>query len=259
MKTSNFISTGLLSLAVILNAAVARATLFKVDLSPPGTDNTVGLSPLNEVPPVTNSAGSGDAIVSGISFDTDTGTLSLSIGFGSAFGITNLTGAVTAAGIHGPAQTNVAAPVLIDLTGFIVPAVNPADGGSITGTVTLTTNEIFQLFAGLLYLDLDTATNPAGEIRGQLVITNSPPVLECPASTNLQCTGEANLVNLSAGVADADGDELTVVWTVNGAPIQTNTVPGGTSTNLTAVNFAACTKWARIWWPFRFPTGWAAR
>src|SRR2546426_3087417 len=94
---------------------ISHAVIWKFDLSPPGTDNAVGLSPLNEVPAVTNSSGSGNEIGNGITFDTSTLTLSLSVGYGAAFGFSNLSGPATLMHIHGPAPTNVAAAVLIDL------------------------------------------------------------------------------------------------------------------------------------------------
>ena len=70
------------------------------ELSPAGTDNAVGLSPLNEVPAVLNSTGSGNTNGAGITFDTGTLTLNLSLGYGSALGFSDLTGAATGAAIQ---------------------------------------------------------------------------------------------------------------------------------------------------------------
>src|SRR5436305_2059281 len=101
---------------VLLGSLYAsQAVIWNFDLSPAGTDRAVGLSSSNEVPVVTNSIGSGNEIGTGITFDTSNLTLTLSIGYGSAFGFTNLTGPAVAMHIHGPAPTNVAAGVLIDL------------------------------------------------------------------------------------------------------------------------------------------------
>src|SRR6266403_236204 len=81
-------------LLVLLVAATlsAQAAQIRFALSPPGTDVAVGLSPSNEVPIVTNSTGSGNIVGPGIVFDTDTSILSLSIGYGSDAGFTDLTG-----------------------------------------------------------------------------------------------------------------------------------------------------------------------
>jgi len=216
----------------------ARSAVILFDLSPAGADNAIGLSPLNETPPVTNSTGSGNVIGTGITFDTTTLDLNLSVGYGSAFGFSNLTGPATAAHIHGPAPTNAPAPVIVDLASLNVLATNPADGGSIVGTVLLATNETADLLAGLDYVNVHTATNPAGEIRGQLIPVDTLPTLVCPSSTNAECAGPAGtLVTLNAGVSDADGDALTVVWTANGVALQTNTVAAGASTNVTSVPF----------------------
>jgi hypothetical protein len=213
-----------------------QAAVISFQLSPGNTDNEVGLSPFNERPPVLNSSGSGDSIGSGITFDTSTLTLSLSVGYGSAFGFSNLTGVAAGAFLQGPADTNSAGPVVIDLTGLNTPAATPADGGSIIGSVVLDANESSNLLAGLYYLNVTTALNTNGEIRGQLVPASTGPTLVCPASTNAECAGPAGTpVTLTAVVSDADGDALTVVWTANGVAVQTNTVAAGTSTNATSV------------------------
>jgi hypothetical protein len=92
----------------------------------------------------------------------------------------------------------------------------------------------------LYYINIHTATNPGGEIRGQLVPADILPTLVCPASTNAECAGTNDtFITLNAQVADTEGDALTVVWSVDGVAIQTNTVAAGASTNLTSVNFSA--------------------
>ncbi len=75
---------------------------------------------------------------------------------------TGLGGPATLAHIHGPADINVAAGVVCPLT---VPA---AASGTIGGSCTFTTEQIQQLKDGLMYVNLHTAANPGGEIRGQL-------------------------------------------------------------------------------------------
>ena len=221
-------------LALLTSIVVSQAAPVEFDLSPPGTDRAVGLSPTNEVPAVTNSAGSGNEISGGITFDPTNGVLTLAVGYGSAAGFSNLTGAATAAHIHGPGGTGTIAGVVVDLAPYVFPANDPAQGGVIFGSVLLPTNSVADLMAGLLYLNIHTATNSSGEIRGQLIPlpaleTNAPPTLICPTSSVVQCSNKP--ITLTARVSDPDGEALTVVWTVNGAPIQTNQVPASSGTN----------------------------
>ena len=85
MKTISILTVGL---AVGLST---QAALVKFQLSPPGTDVAVGLSPSNQVPHAAASTGSGGEISAGIILDTDTSTMHLAVGYGSAAGFSNLT------------------------------------------------------------------------------------------------------------------------------------------------------------------------
>ena len=228
------------TVALLASLCASHAVIWNFDLSPAGTDHAVGLSPSNEVPVVTNSVGSGNEIGSGITFDTSTLTLRLSVGYGSAFGFTDLTGPATVMHIHGPAPTNVSASVLINLAANHTPAANPTNGGFIGGTVTYTADQAAFLFGGSNYINIHTALNPGGEIRAQLIPTNNPPTVSCPAPATFECDGSGGrLVALTAQVGDADGDALTVTWTVDGAPVQTNSVPAGAPPTSTTVSLMA--------------------
>ena len=75
---------------------------------------------------------------------------------------TGLSGPATGAHIHAPAAAGVNAPVAI-------PFPNPAS--PITGGITLTQAQLDQLTAGQAYVNVHTAANPGGEIRGQVART----------------------------------------------------------------------------------------
>jgi len=218
----------------VLAAAAVQGTLIPLGISPAGTDAAVGLSPFNEVPAVSNSTGSGGPISGGLVFDTGSSTLMLTVGYGSAAGFTDLTGPATSLTLNGPAGTNQNAGVLFDLAPFGFPAVNPAQGGVIFGSVVVPTNDVPDLLAGLDYINIGTATNASGEIRGQLVPLL--PTIVCPDAITVQC-GSPAVVQL--GVSDPAGNAMTVVWSLNGTPVQTNQVPASHPPFATNVVFSA--------------------
>jgi hypothetical protein len=210
----------LLSFGMAL-ALSAQAALVKFQLSPPGTDVGVGLSPSNTVPQAVGSTGSGNTISGGIVFDTDSRMLSVAVGYGSAAGFTDLTAVPTTMHIHaGGPGTN--GNVQINLFPLHFPAPNPTNGGVIVGTVTVGSEDVTNLLAGLLYLDLHTANYFSGEIRGQLIPISEPPRLACPPPAVIRC-GES--LTLRALVSDPEGDALVVLWSVNTLVVATNTVP----------------------------------
>jgi len=106
----------------------------------------------SEVPP-TNGAGKGTAAVS---LDSATKTLNYTVTFD------HLTGPATAAHFHGPADKKSNAGVVVPIGG--------ADPSSpITGSATLTDEQIKDLRAGKWYVNVHTAANKGGEIRGQVL------------------------------------------------------------------------------------------
>lgn len=221
--------TNLFLVLLVSTLITSQAETLRFKLSPAGTSPAVGLSPANEVPAVTNSNGSGNTVLDGITFDTNTLSLSFAIGYGSALGFTDLTAPASGWHIHGPADATGTAPVLFDLVAQQLPAGNPAQGGLLFGAVTYTADQAAELLAGRNYLNIHTPNNPDGEIRAQLIlVTNAPPALTCPQPVVTECTSpNGALVNLAATVQDPDGDALTVVWTVNGVAQQTNSLAAG--------------------------------
>ena len=71
-----------------------------------------------------------------------------------------LSGPATAAHFHGPAEAGKNAGVVLPITNATS---SPADGSA-----TLTDAQAADLMAGKMYINVHTAANPGGEIRGQV-------------------------------------------------------------------------------------------
>ena len=115
--------------------------------------NTVELeatiSAANEVPP-NSSTGLGKLEAS---FDKDSRALSYSVSY------SGLSGPVKAAHFHGPAAAGSNAGVVLPFAGSLE--------SPIKGTATLSPEQAADLLAGKWYVNLHTAANPGGEMRGQ--------------------------------------------------------------------------------------------
>lgn len=112
---------------------------------------TASLSGPKEVPK-TDSKGTGKLDAS---LDTTTKVLSYTLTFDG------LTGPATVAHFHGPAPRTAAAGVIA-----MIGDKNPTS--PVTGTVTLTDDQLKALQTGKIYVNVHTAANPGGEIRGQV-------------------------------------------------------------------------------------------
>jgi hypothetical protein len=226
-------------IGLILCAALSsQAAIVRFDLSPSRTDAAVGLSPLNQVPAVTNSTGSGGVISGGILFDTDTYMLQMAVGYGSAAGFTDLTSAPLAMHIHGPAGAGTNAPFIANVFNLNFSANNPDKGGVIFGNFPFPTNYVDALLSGQTYLNINTTENSTGEIRGQLipVVANSPPTIGCPSASSVEC-GTSSELNVL--VSDPDGDAMNVIWLVNGVDVQTNYIAASTNSAVVNVSYSA--------------------
>src|SRR6478736_1291246 len=139
--TTTFVRSGLAALActVVLATPTLAATInLKADLKSS-----------NEVPPV-DSKGSGSVTAA---FDTASKQLSWK---GS---VTGLSGPATAAHFHS-AESGKNGAVVVPIAG--------ADKGSFEGSATLTDAQAEELMAGKWYVNIHTAANKAGEVRGQV-------------------------------------------------------------------------------------------
>jgi hypothetical protein len=110
----------------------------------------VSLDGKSQVPPNT-SAGTGTA---DLDYDAASKKLSWKITY------SGLSGPATAAHFHGPAAAGASA-------GVKVPIANPGTS-PVEGSATLTDEQAADLTAGKYYINVHTAANPGGEIRGQV-------------------------------------------------------------------------------------------
>jgi hypothetical protein len=141
---------GLLSLVV--SAVPVRAQTFTF---------TAVLNSGQEPPPNTNDSPSFG--VAFVTFNADTGELCFSISYHES----NLTSEETNAHFHAPAPPGVNAGVIVQL---------PTPGTPKNGCVTpeLTEAQRRDLFRGLWYINIHTANNTGGEIRGQVIPQSAP-------------------------------------------------------------------------------------
>ena len=118
-----------------------------------------------EVPAPPNPT-AGAAATGVVDLDTVANTISVNVAF------SNLNGAATLSHFHGFAAPGVSAGVRINLTTLIV---NTTPGnGTVIGTVPYPDVDEANFLAGLTYLNIHNAANPAGQVRDQMVYFQLP-------------------------------------------------------------------------------------
>ncbi len=136
------------------DVAAANGVVHVIDkvLLPPAAPVVVNvsLSGAQEVPPLSNPGSSGSATVT-----LDGNTLTVD---GSYSGFT-----ATMAHVHGPAAAGSNASVV---NGTML---NISVVGKFTGQLTLSASQVTEFKSGLYYLNVHSAVNQSGEIRGQIV------------------------------------------------------------------------------------------
>jgi hypothetical protein len=114
----------------------------------------VKLDGAQQVPPLQIDGGG----VADLTYDPATKILTWNVTF------SGLSGPATMAHFHGPAPAGKNAGVLIWISTKGKQAMSP-----LVGQATLTDDEAADLMAGKLYINVHTAKNPGGEIRGQVI------------------------------------------------------------------------------------------
>jgi hypothetical protein len=166
---------------ILFTALVIQSNAALIDYDLIGTAGP-GLLFLNE--PVA-SGGTGGEIGAGIQLDSVSNVLTLNVGWGSSQGFTDLSSVSNNSHIHVAANnfgnngtanfTQTGSPVLFNLTR----SSSAVTGGTFTGpsnTITLTAAQVTDLNNGKYYINIHTANNGGGELRGFIVPVPEPSV-----------------------------------------------------------------------------------
>lgn len=138
-----------------------------------------GLLSGNENGTILGLPGRGGERGTGITFNDVSLVLSIDVGWGSGNGFTDLSSNVSGGHLHGPTASGGTAAFTQD-AGIAIGLDSLAGwnssrtAGGFTGTVTLNSTQAAQLIAGRFYMNVHTATNGGGEIRGNLVVVPEP-------------------------------------------------------------------------------------
>lgn len=181
---------------ISLNAGPAYAVMYECAVE--------SIDGSQEVPAV-DTEGTGTADVM---FDSSTNELTWSIEF------SELSGPATAAHFHGPAAAGVNAGVQVNI-GEVSGLTSPMDGSA-----ELTSDQAAMLLDGLMYINIHTASNTGGEIRGQV---------SCEVPTD---DGE-DWQTASLSIGD---DEFDIRYMINGGTVESIDADPDTMTLLVTIN-----------------------
>lgn len=152
---------------VCLLAAVVAALAVPVSAHAVVYQFNANINGSNEVP---SNASTGNGIAT-LFYDDKNTAITTDDSYDFALAVFGLTGTVTGAHIHAPAAAGVNAPVAVPLTAAPFTFSNPGGTLLIGGSDVAPPYSSFlsQLQGSLAYVNLHTALNPGGEIRGQLL------------------------------------------------------------------------------------------
>jgi hypothetical protein len=145
MKTRTFLSLVGIAAALSLSACGSMVASNTTALS-------AKLSGANEIP---KNASTGSGMLDA-SLDKQTNVLTWTVTYAG------LTGPVKAGHYHGPASAGANAGVALGFSGSVE--------SPIKGSATLTAAQVADVMAGKWYVNLHTAANPGGEVRGQVML-----------------------------------------------------------------------------------------
>jgi glucose/arabinose dehydrogenase/plastocyanin len=156
------------------------------------------LSGQAERPTPVSTGGSGLAL-----FSLDGNTLRFSINY------SGLSGPATAAHIHGPADVSGSAGIQVSLMPYVVGTLGAS--GAFSGTLVIPDDLKAMMLSGQTYVNIHTAANPSGEIRGQIT-----PVLMQASLSGLHEVPAVNTSATALGQFALVGDQLTFAITYGG-------------------------------------------
>jgi len=150
----------------------------------------------------------------------------------------NLVGGHTGMHLHGPALPGTDGPIILTVS-----ASDPSNNVNfIQSVISVTPTQIAQIKAGQWYVDLHTATNPAGELRAQLKPANKPDDFDADSRAEIgvfrPSTGVWYTQNVASNLVTSD------VWGLSGDIVIPADFDGDGKTDLSI--FRAGVFWVRL-------------